>query len=149
MRIVICNKFVIESSYRNHPLDGGSTFGDSRTSHIIKRKLTHQSDATARLTQGGSVESLVVVVGSRLRKISGNASEGGASSAGSHSLRDGVKHAGDDRAASAGIGGAGGDERVVFVSTDRRVPFAVSSVLSFSKGGKGYHRLVVCVILLQ
>ncbi len=90
-------------------------------------------------------------LGARLRKISGNASEGATSSAGSHSLREirylraglgaDLGDGGDWRGSSSGGGGGGGggEERVVFVSAEKKVPFAIGSVLSFSKSSKNPH----------
>lgn len=90
-------------------------------------------------------------LGARLRKISGNASEGATSSAGSHSLREirylraglgaDLGDGGDWRGSSSGGGGGGGggEERVVFVSAEKKVPFAIGSVLPFSKSSKNPH----------
>ena len=100
-------------------------------------------------------------LGARLRKISGNASEGATSSAGSHSLREirylraglGVDLAdgGDWRGSSSGGGGGGGggEERVVFVSAEKKVPFAIGSVLPFSKSSKNPHHRWVYGFLMS
>ena len=66
------------------------------------------------------------ILGARLRKISGNLSE---SSSTSHKENKHYRVGSDELEASRTIG----DERLVFVSSEHKVPFAVSSVISFTK----------------
>ena len=145
----------------------GSTEGitsDLRTTYVGKRKHGASSCAASAagsnrgedgggagrlLHQGNSNESLAIL-GARLRKISGNASDGGTSSTGGSEVRflrmrgGGTVGPEEDKTSSTGGGGGGpAEDRVVFVSAERKVPFAVGSVLAFAKaGGKNVHRSV-------
>lgn len=74
-----------------------------------------------------------IAPGHRLRKISGNYN----SESSSLSARE-VRYCRADEACNATAGGR--EERIVLVTPERKVPFAVMSVIPFSKGNRLQNR---------
>ncbi len=156
--VVVCRHHA-----ESHEMLAPSAWGsDRRTSYVIKPRAPRPDEGRI-LNQDSSNESLVTggggggggggasasaggggFIGSRLRKISGNISEG-TSSTGSDvrflRMRSGGGGGMDEDKASSSYAAAV-DDRVVFVSAERKVPFAIGSVIIFAKGSKNPHRLV-------
>ena len=77
--------------------------------------------------------------GHRLRKISGNLN---ASESSSLSARGEVRYCRAEEGggvAGSGVGGVAGEERMVLVTPEKKVPFAVLSVIPFTKGNRLQH----------